>query len=271
MLRYISDRLVTLYSFTVLGTFFCVADQAMGHKGLLPLNATLLCILLLLPFSARSVLPLRDGGRIRVPIFDTLWANRHAISAFSLVAIIALLLSILPTAYWGEGGKWIALVPYGVLVSVLSLPIGVNHSVMKALPGIILCSLLLLAGSIWYDQLHPGTFAAVNNRAAGFPGNANYAALVANILCASALNFGDKQGFQERSHGVLYDVLILLSTFSVVTMTMSRSGLVNFCGLFSLYLFFRLFRSNASPSIRNSSGWESAADSSPPASAEPKN
>jgi O-antigen ligase len=246
MLRYVADSLIVLYSFAVLGTFFCVADQAMGHKGLLPLNATLLCIVLLIPFSARALVPYRENNKIRIPMIDTLWANRYAISAFILVALIALLFSILPKAYWGEGGKWIAVIPYDVFVTILSLAVGLNLAILRAIPSIVLVSLLILVGSIWYDQLHPGTFAELTNRAAGFPGNANYAALVANILCAAALNFGDKRGFQDRCHSLFYDVLILISTFAVVTMTMSRSGLVNFGALFGLFVFFRLFRSKAS-------------------------
>jgi O-antigen ligase len=50
---------------------------------------------------------------------------------------------------------------------------------------------------------------------------------------------------------MLYDVLILLSTFAVITMTMSRSGMVNFCALFGLFIFFRFFRSKASLSQRS--------------------
>ena len=250
MLQSVADYLIVLYSFAVLGTFFCVADQAMGHKGLLPLNATVLCIVLLLPFAARTLVPRRDNSRVRIPMVATLWANRYAVVAFLLVALVSLALSILPGAYWSEKGKWIAVIPYGVLVTVLSLAVGLNLSVLKAIPSIAFVSLLLLSGSIWYDQLHPGTFAEITNRAAGFPGNANYAALVANVLCAAALNFGDRRGFQERCHSMLFDVLILLSTFSVVTMTMSRSGLLNFCALFALFIFFRFLRSKSSLSQR---------------------
>jgi O-antigen ligase len=249
--RYIADCFIVLYSFAVLGTFFCVADQAMGHKGLLPLNATILCIVLLIPFGAQALIPRPERGRLVVPMLDTVWANRYTVAAFVFVALVALLFSILPGAYWGEGGKWIAVIPYDVFVTIASLAVGLNLSVLKSIPSIVLLSLLLLTGSIWYDQVYPGTFAELSNRAAGFPGNANYAALVANILCAAALNFGDKRGFPERCHSMLYDVLILLSTFAVITMTMSRSGMVNFCALFGLFIFFRFFRSKASLSQRS--------------------
>jgi O-antigen ligase len=109
----------------------------------------------------------------------------------------------------------------------------------------------MLACSVWYDQLHPGTFAELTNRAAGFPGNANYAALVANVLCASGLDFGYTRRLRRNPHSIAIDISILLSTFAVVTMTMSRSGLVNFGALCATFIFFRLVRSEATLARRS--------------------
>jgi O-antigen ligase len=99
-------------------------------------------------------------------------------------------------------------------------------------------------------MLHPGTFAELSNRAAGFPGNANFAALTAVILCSAGLHLGEDCGHGRTRSSIVLDMLILFSTFTVVTMTMSRSGLLNFCVMFSIFLFFRVFWSKGSVAQR---------------------
>ncbi|MFN9942520.1 MAG: hypothetical protein ACK56I_23920, partial [bacterium] len=115
----------------------------------------MLCVVLLAPFAAVALLPRRTQRSWYAPLIDTVWANRQPLTAFGLVALIALLFSIMPEAYWGEGGKWIAIVPYGILVTGTGLAVGVSPVVTARLAPIILISLVMLACSVWYDQLHP--------------------------------------------------------------------------------------------------------------------
>lgn len=249
----IARALLGIYGFLALVPFFCVADQALGHWGLLPTSATLLCALLLLPFTALLTLRslhVRETSRL-IRLVSLNWLP---LGAFVTIGLVALTWSILPGAYWAEDGKWIFLVCYGILISMLGLAVGSFESIVKLLPLYIAASLALLFGSIWYDSLHPGTFAPIENRAAGFPGNANFAALVANLLCCAGLNFGSpslasrmndtsprRDGLSDGT--VWWDALLVALTFLIVVTTMSRSGLVNFAALIGAYLYFRLLRS----------------------------
>ncbi len=219
-----------------------MADQALGHMGLLPTNATVLCAILIGPFVLSASMPRGRGEMHSSPLLGSLWANRVVLTSLILIALLALLLSILPTAYWGERGKWIAVVPYDAAIMVCSTALGLSYSAVRNLPRIIFLSLLALAGSIWYDIAHPGTFAEMNNRAAGFPGNANFAALTAVVLCSAGLDFGDNKSRHMLKRSLTLDALILLVTFAIVAMTMSRSGLVNLFAIVSMFAFFRFFR-----------------------------
>lgn len=241
-ISYIAIRIITsIYCMCILTLFFCVADQALGHKGLLPTNATILCGILIGPFVLFSSIPQVGGDIRRSPLLGSLWANRLVVTSLMIITLVALLLSILPTAYWGERGKWIAVVPYDATILVCSTALGLSSSAVRQLPRTVFVSLLALAGSIWYDMAHPGTFADMRNRAAGFPGNANFAALTAVVLSSAGLNFGDsRQGFTVK-RSLILDALILLTTFTIVAMTMSRSGLVNLSVIVSMFAFFRIF------------------------------
>lgn len=185
------------------------------------------------------------GETLTSSLVAVLWSNRLTLCSFFFVALMALVLSVIPTSYWEEGGKWIVIIPYGFCITIGGIAVGLSPWLTKHLPLIVSLSLLLLVSSIWYDTAFPGTFAELQNRAAGFPGNANFAALVAVLLCAATIDCGDGRRQRSEFSSLCFDALILLLTFSVVTMTMSRSGLVNFAAVVSLAIYFRLVKSYA--------------------------
>jgi O-antigen ligase len=166
--------------------------------------------------------------------------------------MVALALGILPDAHWEDGGKWIFIIPYGLGVSMVSVYLGTGNEVAEHLPVYVGIALSLLAWSIWFDLSYPGSFADITKRAAGFPGNANFSALVAVIVCSAGLNFGRRpestsphiRKAVRGEHRLWVDLLLLVLTFSIVVMTMSRSGIVNFSVLLSTFVYFRFFRSS---------------------------
>lgn len=263
LLKTLSSIVTVLYGLCVLVPFFCVADQAFGHWGKLPANATLLCLLAVIPFSVVSLLKGIHQRNIAY-IFTPMRLNAVPLGAFLFIACASLLLSIHPTAHWDEGGKWIFLLSYGFGIATLSLAIGQSEVMVRYLPFFMTVSVTLLLGSVWYDLIHPGSFAEIHNRAAGFPGNANFTALVAVLLCAAGLHYGERSNSRSqrsyshtpvsytrtkraRSQGTYPlgpDLLLLLLTFGVVISTMSRSGLVNFSVLLATFVYFRFMRSH---------------------------
>lgn len=254
------DRCAYLYTSAVLLLFFSVADQALGHARLLPLSPTLLCLILLSPYCFKILIDHCMYASKPGPL--TLLSRQVCtLAPLGAVALVAIALSILPDTYWQESGKWVFLIPYGFSIVCASTLLGSCAFIRGVLPLVTLTSNLLLAWSVWYDTLHPGTFAPITNRAAGFPGNANFAALVSVMVCAAGLQFGSSlsstpfsksqlQGSDNRiSLAPILNLLLLVVTFATVCMTMSRSGLVNFLLLCGVFFFFRLVRSSL-PSLQ---------------------
>lgn len=242
--------LATGYTVAVLALFLSVADQALGHAEKLPISPTLLCIALLSPFSlarlVRSSLTHTQSN-----ILYPLSANALALTPLVLLSLVALLLAALPGTYWEEGAKWVLLIPYGACIVFLATVMGDSRLIRLALPIGITFSLILLNGSVWYDTIHPGTFAAITNRAAGFPGNANFAGLVAVMLCAAGLNFGEMRSVNGKCHnnvrkrsGSTLNFTLLALTFCTICLTMSRSGALNFTILFGVFLWYRFIKSD---------------------------
>lgn len=260
-------RLVTsCYTFIILVLFFCVGDQALGHAGMLPVSPTLLCLLLLSPFGAHLFIRHCVDNRTPGPL-TVIFSNLTVLGPLVLVALCALGLSILPETHWEEGGKWVLLIPYGACIVCVATLAGTQTNTTPILRSSILTSLILMAYSVWYDTAHPGTFAPITNRAAGFPGNANFTALVAVLLCAGGLDFGNDaqascdttlaklalpkaclvRGLYSCRSVLIINAILLLTTFVIICMTMSRSGTVNFSLLIAIFLFYRLCRSGLSP------------------------
>lgn len=246
--------LEVVYSLILLAVFLPVADQALGHAGLLPIGATALCLFSLAPFSL-AVLLQPSGARY---IFQLLNSNLPSIFLFFAMAALALLLSAHPNAFWHEDGKWIFLLPYGLMVTILACVMGRFWLSKSVLSIGSLISLSALLSSIIVDYFFPGTFTPLDTRAAGFSGNANYSALVAVCICASALSFQSTRVVSHTSNTVLPGSLILrqqhsqlligdivintllfLLTAGCIILTMSRSGAIH---LIALYIFFAGYR-----------------------------
>jgi O-antigen ligase len=250
--RRLRGFVVTAYATLTLVPFLCVADQALASLGLLPINPTLLCVLVLLPLWGIIVakhLRQRTLAHIADPFRD----NAYPLLAFSTLSMVALALSLLPSAYWGEGGKWIFMIPYSLFIVISSMAVGAQPALALHLHRLMAPALGLLVWSIWYDFSNPGTFAEITNRAAGFPGNANFSALVGVTLCCAALDFGQSShklttGLcnKKATRPLWGDILLLATTFIIVALTMSRSGLIHFTVLFLTFIYFRLFRSSTS-------------------------
>lgn len=241
MLRFVGS----IYSCIFLVIFLSVADIALGHRGLLPAGATVCALLGLLPIATSELLRNAfSGSRSCVP--PSLRDNAYPLLALGLIATCALLLSILPEAYWSEDGKWIFLIPYGCLISLVSVTASGSRSIRGALPFASLVSLALLLWSISCDLTTPGTFSAATERAAGFSGNANYTALVTVMVCAASLDY-------DVRRPLFIDLLFLLLSASIVFISLSRSGMLNLLLLIVGFVTIRLFRARPRPRRARSS------------------
>jgi O-antigen ligase len=238
-LRNISCFLIGLYSLVVLTIFLSIADQPLGRLGYLPINPTLFAFAVTMPFVVFAFM--RDVATGTTTRFLAPFAaNGVPFAAFFVVAACSLLLSILPGAFWNEGGKWIFLIFYGFSLSIFALYIPQAAWFSKLFPYCGLSALFLLAWSIYIDITYPGTFAALGQRPAGFPGNANFASLVAVMICAATLEYRSQQRLWRN-------VMLLVVTGTIVVTTMSRSGGLNFLFLVGIFSFVRMAESGWRP------------------------
>lgn len=232
LIGHLATSIGFLYTLVVVTLFITVADQQLGRFGYLPTNPTLCALILLSPFAVVSTIGKLSGASKTIGI-STLWYNRHPYGAFALIAATSLLLSALPGAYWLEGGKWIFLISYGLLISILASFIPQQSMVCRNLSSLSLVALSILLWSLIVDLRTPGTFSLLNERAAGLPGNANFAALVTVMICAAGLRY-------DAHARPLMDSILLLLAGTIVCITMSRSGLLNFALLMGVFLYLRL-------------------------------
>ncbi|MEY4669274.1 MAG: hypothetical protein RL518_1973, partial [Pseudomonadota bacterium] len=140
--------LVGLYSTLMLSLFLSIADQPLGRMGYLPINPTLCAVVLIAPFFVAALirdLVKRSSTRVLPPLI----ANGGPYCAFFFIASCSLLYSILPGAYWDEGGKWIFLIFYGFSISMLALYIPQASWFPSFFPYCGLSALLLLGWSIY--------------------------------------------------------------------------------------------------------------------------
>lgn len=219
-LQNLGTLLISVYTFVVLVAFLSVADQPLGRLGYLPTNPTLCALLAIAPFAAWGLAAdlLTKSNRF---FMSQIARNRAPLGAFLAIVAISLTHSALPGAFWEEGGKWIFLICYGFCLSLLALFIPNSQWFVRMFSLYGLATLLLLAWSIYLDISYPGTFAELGQRPAGFPGNANFSALVAVMICAVSLDYQPRQGLIRNS-------LLLIVTGAIVITTMSRSGALNF-------------------------------------------
>ena len=232
ILKKLCSCLVSIYTLILLALFLSVADQPLARFGYLPINPTLCALLMVLPFAGwacASDLMARTNKRF----LSLLMSNTVPYAAFFVIVASSLIFSILPGAFWSEGGKWIFLVSYGFSIALLALFIPQNRSFPRLFPFYALAALSLLLWSIYLDITYPGTFAALGQRAAGFPGNANFAALVAVMTCSAALDYNSQQGQWKNA-------LLIVVTGIIVVTTMSRSGMLNFALLLGIFSYTRM-------------------------------
>lgn len=231
-LKKLVSCLASLYTLILLALFLSVADQPLGRLGYLPINPTLCALLMVLPFAGWACV--RDiTARSNRRFLSMLMSNTAPYAAFFLIVASSLVFSILPGAFWSEGGKWIFLVSYGFCISLLALFIPQTNSFSRLFPFYALVALTLLLWSIYLDITYPGTFATLGQRAAGFPGNANFAALVAVMICSAALDYTSHNGQWKNA-------LLLIVCGAIVVTTMSRSGMLNFALLLGIFSYTRM-------------------------------
>ena len=94
---------------------------------------------------------------------------------------------------------------------------------------LVVGSLLVLLGSIFYDVAYPGTFSTAVGRAGGFQENPNVAAIALVMLLAVSVRY-------ERVY--LFDLVLILATFVGLFSTLSRGGMIQFTLFLANYLYF---------------------------------
>lgn len=226
--------LAGLYSLVVYCLFLSVADQHLGRRGMLPLPATTLAVVTLFPLVGGLLLHATLSMKTRRLLVWALKQNAPVVTAFGLLAFCSLLFSLHPHAYWREDGKWIFLIGYAFIIFLLASIAALLTPIQKAFDWIVLTAISILCWSMAYELNHPGFFSTVVSRAAGFPGNSNFGALVMVLLCAAALRY---RGSDSR----FFDLAVLgIGGFGVL-ITQSRSGLMNFALLLALYCKSSIF------------------------------
>lgn len=223
-----------IYTILVLSLFLSAADLHLGRRQLLGLKPTIAAVLLLAPFFGLALLFDCMRRKRGVVSYKVLKDNIWPIVAFALLVCVSLLWSVHPTAYWKEKGKYIFIDVYGFLIFFFALAIPLHEFVRRNFPRFVLIGFLTLVTSILYELAYPGYFSIVPSRAAGFPRNPNFAALITNLLCAASLVFSVKKQRQ--------DLLVLALGGLSVFCTQSRSGLVCFGALVVFYIYFTYIR-----------------------------
>lgn len=225
----VPERLYLLIIFLVVLT---VADQPLGRYGFLPLPPTAFSILALLPFFILAVIQDMGARSLRRTVGPII-LNRVPLITFFTLVIASFIGSLFGDAYWHEEGKWIFLIGYGFILSLLALYLPRTPRFITSLQNGGILALLLVGWSIYLDILTPGTFAEVTERAAGFSGNANYSALISVMITAAILDYQD-------TRARWFNPLVLTLCAAIVTTTMSRSGMVCFAILVFSFLALRL-------------------------------
>lgn len=229
---HIFPTLVLLYILCTLPIILSVADQPLNRFGFLPIPPTAFTLMVLSPFVVGAVvsdLRAHSARRTLLPV----QANYLPLSAFFFLGAASLGGALLPTAYWEEGGKWVFLITYGLIVATCASYIPLHGLSLFSIQNIGLISLALVAGSLYHDFQVPGTYAPLTERPSGFSGNANYSALISVMIAAAALDYScRRRGW--------FNILVFGVTAYIVIGTMSRSGAVELVTLLGAFAYFRL-------------------------------
>lgn len=225
---------LNVYIVAVLGLFLSSADLYLGRIKVIP-APTVTCLFLLLPLFVLAVA--RDFvNRSRgSELLYVLKNNAAAVLCFGLIGFFSIALSLHPGAYWLEEGRWIFLILYGYLIFVLAICLPTLPEVKRLYPLAATIGLIALSSSIITDVFSPGTFSKLLSRAAGFPQNANWAALSSVMVCCGCLSFG------RSKHGRM-DAFVLFLTSIAVFSTLSRSGMMELLIVLAVYFYINIFR-----------------------------
>ena len=229
---------VYLYLLSGYAFFLSVADNNAGKVQLLPVPPTVAALFFLAPFAAFLFL----GDLLSRPplgrILCVIKANSPVLVPFLIIAAFSLGFAVHPGAFWGDGRKWIFLNTYDFAILLFAMLVPLIRFAREKFFLLSLAGLITLVSSIAVDVMSPGTFSVEPMRAAGFPGNSNWAALAVVVLCAATLRY-------NPTRWRLFDVTVLIIGGFGVFSTLSRSGMANYMFLIFNYVLFTFFAQGA--------------------------
>lgn len=210
------------------GLFLSVADNYLAKSGSLPLAPTVMALVFLLSVLGCAMLTDFMSGKPTEGLGIILRSNMAVIFPFGFLAFLSLVFALHPTAFWGQGQKWIYLQTYDFFILLAAMLIPGLEFIRRYYRFFVIIGLLTILGSIWYEVENPATFSSVPSRAAGFPGNSNWGALITMMILASSLSY--KDGVSR-----LGDLALIALTGLGIYFTLSRSGMINFGLLIAFY------------------------------------
>lgn len=226
----------TVYIAAGFGLLLSVADNSLRKSGVLPVPPTIfamcfvssiLCFVFLLDLLRK---------RSDLPTLYLIQSNASIIIPFAILAFLSLGFALNPTAYWGDGRKWIYLVVYDFFIFLGASLLPAIALVRKRIRFFVLIGLITILFSIFYEIQNPGTYSSVPGRAAGFPGNSNWGALVTVMICSMSLSY--KDGLSR-----IGDFILLAASGTGIYFTLSRSGMINFVFLILFYAVIAILAS----------------------------
>ena len=173
------------------GLFLSAADNYLGKSGTIPIPSTVLATMFLLSIVAFSILTDFLSGRPTEIIGTVIRSNLSIIFPFGMLAFLSLVFALIPGSYWGDGRKWILLQTYDFFIFMLAMLIPILPFIRNHFRLFVIVGLMTILGSIFYEVQNPSTFSSVPNRAAGFPGNSNWGALVTVMIPTMAFGYRD--------------------------------------------------------------------------------
>jgi O-antigen ligase len=220
--------------------FFAYIDFYLSEAGALPTSSTYVFLAALAAWAAVTVIRCLGSFEAKAELMS-LYAN-HAGVLGALLAIVccSLLFALLPTAYWNDGPMYLLYPAYDALIIVLSMLLAFHPFHRAHFREYLVGALVVLAASVVYDALYPGTFSFLPDRAAGFAENPNTTAFVLVLLCAAIV---DLNRFRAS------DALVWALTGIGVFLTLSRGGGILLAYAFAHYTY-RIVRLNAHDPVR---------------------
>lgn len=201
------------------------ADAFVGSGGLFAVKSRIIALFLI----AVALVVVAVYHQKKMPReFSHAFGNAgYILIYFALFTVLRLSGAFAPTAYWGEGAKYIIMPIYFFAVFGLTFLLFCFSGARQLFPTIAKISLIVLFLSVWVDVNIPGTFSAHMNRPAGFAIDPNMSARLMVMLTALSVNW-------QRARAV--DFVLLFIGGVGVSLTLSRSGSLGFLTLFMAYL-----------------------------------